>query len=100
MNWIPWVLMAVAFAAAFAYTNVEQGSAQRYAAGVFGASVGAALLLWGIEEIKQGKIRGKRVYVSRTDDPAVFLLLLVGKRIAPAVVMLGAAIWIVFFRAV
>ena len=100
MNRIPWVLMAVAFAAAFAYAKVEQAAAQRYAAGIFGASLGAALLLWGMEELKQGKIRGKRVYVSRTDAPVIFLLLLVGKRIAPATVMLGAAVWIVFFRVV
>ena len=92
--------MAVSFAAAVAYMNVEQESAQRYAGGVFGASLGAALLLWGIEELKQGKIRGKRVHVSRHDTPFVFLLLLIGKRFAPATVLLGAAIWITFFRTV
>ena len=98
-NWIPWVLITVAFAAAFAYANVEQGDGQRYAAGLFGAALGAALLLWGISELKQGRIRGKRVHVHRTETPLVFGLLLIGTRIAPGVVMLGAAIWVVFFKA-
>ena len=90
--------MALAFAAAFAYANVQQGTAQRYTAGIFAASLGAALLVWGMKELKQGKIRGNRAHVHRADAPVVFLLLLVGKRIAPGIVMLGAAIWIVFLR--
>ena len=36
MNWIPWGLMALALAAAFAYTNIDHEFAQRYAAGIFG----------------------------------------------------------------
>ena len=90
----------MAFAAAFAYTNIDQELAQRYAAGIFAVSLAVALLLWGIEEVKKGKIRGKRVYVSRTEAPAVFLVLLAVKRFVPAIVMVGAAIWIVFFRKV
>ena len=99
-NWIPWGLMALAFAAAFAYTNIDHESAQRYAAGIFAVSLGTALLLWGIEEMQQGRIRSKRVYVSRTEAPTSFLVLLAAKRFVPAIVMVGAAIWIVFFRTV
>lgn len=90
--------MAMALIAAFGYTHLEQDNAQNYAAGVFGGSLGAALLLWGIEEIKRGRIRATRVHVRRSDSPTVFLLLVLSKRIAPAIVMLGAAIWVAFFR--
>lgn len=91
--------MSIALAAALGYATLEQDTARRYAAGIFGGSLGAALLLWGIEEIKRGTIRGKRVHVRLSDAPIVFVLLLFGKRIAPAILMIGAAIWLVFFRA-
>ena len=99
MESVPWLLMAIAVFAAIGYVYLEIDSARRYAAGVFGGALGAALLLWGIDEIKRGRIRAKRVYVSRSDKPTVFLLLVLAKRIVPAIVMLGAAIWLAFFRA-
>lgn len=90
--------MVMALLAMFGYLYTEQDTARRHAAGIFGGSLGAALLLWGMEEIKRGRIRGKRVQVQRSDAPVVFLLLLLGKRVAPALLMIGAAIWIVFSR--
>ena len=98
MDWMPGVLMALAFAGAVAYTTSENAAVQRCAAGTFGLGVGAALLFWGSAELKRGRIRGKRVSVRRADSPVTFLLLLFGKRFVPGTLMIGAAIWFVFFR--
>ena len=90
--------MGFAAAAAWVFAHTEAEAAQCYAAGVFGASLGSALLLWGIEELKDGKISGKRVRVRRSTSPLVFLAMVVGMRFFPGFAMLLGAFWYVFLR--
>lgn len=66
---VPWVIMALAALAACIFANTDADVVQTHAGGVFGASLGFALLLWGLEELKDGEIPGKRVGVQRRDSP-------------------------------
>lgn len=97
---LPYILMAVAFACAVLFVNTEVEPVRRYAAGSFGMALGAALLLWGVDEYRAGQIRGTRIYVHRASHPAVFFLLLAGKRWFPGGIMLLAGFWYAFIRSV
>jgi hypothetical protein len=85
--------MAVSFLSAwiFSITNVE--STKAYSAGSFGLSLGSALCIWGIEEYREKRIRGTRVYVSSSESPILFATLLALKRFVPGIIMVFAGIW-------
>ncbi len=85
--------MGLAVAAAYVFTAATDLNFQRHAAGIFGAALGGALILWGVEELLQGRIRGKRAAVVRTDAPLLFFSLLVATRFFPGVTMLLAGLW-------
>ena len=95
-SWAPYILIGITFICAGAYGLSEVEIIRRYAAGVFGTSLGGALLLWGKAEIRDGRIKGKRVYVYRDNTPVMFFTLLAGKRIIPGGVMLLAGLWHAF----
>ena len=96
-SWVPFALMAVAAASAYAFSTTNSGSVQRYAGAAFGISLGGALLFWGVQELLSERIRGTRVYVNRRDSPIVFFSLLAGKRFVPGLAMLIGGISY-FFR--
>lgn len=97
-RWFPWGLIGLAAVAAWVFAKAGAGIVQNYAAGVFGASLGGALLLWGVEELMAGRIRGKRVYVRRSESPFVFFALITGMRFFPGLAMLVGAFWYLFLR--
>ena len=90
---LPWLLMGLAFLAAWTFTSTDSEIIRHYAAGVFGASLGGALTLWGLSELKAGKIRGKGGYVLRSDSPVVFFSLIMVTRFFPGLAMLLATFW-------
>jgi len=93
-GWLPVALAIGAFASAFAFATVEQPAAERLAASVFCLALGTALLLWGLDERREGRIRGHRVHVHAGDNPRVFLLLLALKRFVPGAAMVLAGLWL------
>jgi len=96
-TWIPFVLIGVAFISAAIFVNTDVELLRRYVAGVFGGALGGALLLWGSTELLDGKIQGRRVYVSRHNNPTIFFLLVGGKRFIPGAIMLLVGFWYAFF---
>jgi hypothetical protein len=95
---ISWFPMSVAFAAAVGYTMVGSDFARRQAAGIFGLSLGFALLTLDYQALRHERLRSRRVYVQRAESPVVFYALLLGTRIAPGLFMIGAAVWILYFK--
>ena len=63
-------------------------------------ALGCALLTWGLAELDEAKIHGKRVDVYRRQRPIVFYLLLFGNRVVLGMVMLLAGLWYTFTRAI
>ncbi len=98
IRWFPFVFIGIAAISAYLFSIAEKDAFQKYAACGFGISLGSALLLWGLQELIDGKIRGARVYVHRKENPLIFFLLLIGKRFCPGFIMLCAAFWFVFLR--
>ena len=92
------MLIGIAVVAAWVFSNTGVEDMKRYAAGIFGVSLGSSLLLWGLEELRNGRIRGKRVQVHRDNSPVVFFLLIAGMRFFPGLAMLVGAIWYLFRR--
>ena len=93
---MPWLLIVVAGIGAFIFSQSDTEIVQRWAAGTFGFALGAALLLWGVEEQNRGTIRVKRIQLRKTEFPKLFLATLVISRFLPGVFMLGVALWYVF----
>lgn len=88
---------AVLCALAFHWSEDEPG--RRLAAGSFGSFLGAALCLFGLEEKREGRIRGRRTRVERREHPVLFHVLLAGTRWLPGVAMLVAGVWHAWLRA-
>ena len=86
--------MAVAVLSAYIYSNTNAESGKVNSASSFGISLGAALCIWGIEEYREKKIRGVRVYVNASDSPLLFGTLLALKRFVPGIIMIAAGTWL------
>ena len=91
--WLPVLLAIFAFANAALYALYQVQPVQRYSPFLFGFCLGLALILWGRKEQQTGKIKGKRVHVYKSDNPVLFNILLVAKRILPGAIMMLVGIW-------
>jgi hypothetical protein len=98
MLWLPILLTVMAFGSAYLYSSYENALIQEYSPVVFALSLGLALVLWGVSELKSGKIRGKRRYIYQKDNPALFKIILSIKRFVPGIIMILAGIWYGFFK--
>ena len=84
------LLAIAAFAAAAAFSAVDEPRLRRGAASGFALCLGGALVLWGVEGVERGRIRGRRVTVRRDDHPLAFWGIVVLARLLPGVVMIAA----------
>ena len=88
------LLAIAAFAAAAAFSALDDARLRRVAAALFALCLGIALVLWGVEGVERGRIRGRRVTVRRDDHPLAFWGIVVLARLVPGVAMIAAGFWV------
>ena len=77
----------------------EDTGTQHLTASCFVPLIGLSLGLWGLEEAREGALRGRRRTVRRASQPALFWSMLSLRRLLPAAVLIPAGFWHYFFRA-
>lgn len=64
--------------------------------GTFSFALAGALVIWGIEEMVDGKIHVRTIRVNRVDSPKTFFAMVLISRFVPGAVMLCGVLWYVF----
>lgn len=78
---------------AIAFPNMQSSGQQQLAAGLFALCLGGALLFWGGDSQREGRVRGRRVYFYREQSPRMFWIMLCARNYLPGVIMLAAGLW-------
>ncbi len=92
--WLPLGLALAAFACAALFAGTGSEEVRRFAGAFFTLALGAALGLWGVNELGQGGIRARSRRISRLHHPRLFWLLVLATRLVPGGLLSLAGVWL------
>ncbi len=91
---VPYVCFGIAAAVAVLFAFIDDAATKHALASSFAPLLGLALAFWGFEEIHAGEIRGKRRYVTKSERPILFWLIVGFRRFIPGMVLIPAGFWL------
>jgi hypothetical protein len=84
-DWLATLLFVSAFACAAYFGRDEVAHLSTFSGIYFGFALGCSLLLWGMIDLENGTIKGRRRYYSKSEEPKMFVFLFLFKIVLPSI---------------
>mgnify|MGYP005842602245 CR=1 FL=1 len=84
-HWAATLLLISAFACAALFGGDQDPSSRQRSGAFLGFALGLSMLLWGVINVEEGRIKGRRRYYRRDEHPGMFAFLMAFKIVLPAV---------------
>lgn len=93
MKYLPYLLFVAALGAAYAYREAQDPTLKMVTSGFFAVLLGAAGILWGVQELRAGSALIVHRNAFRDDQPIVFWSVILIFRFTIGAVMIAAGLW-------
>jgi len=79
LHWAAILLLLSAFACAAYFGKSEALTTRKWSGAYFGYALLSSTVIWGLINLKTGRVRGKRRYYAKERNPKMFALIMVLK---------------------